>query len=163
VAQAYTAKKQQQIIEDTGRKKIGVWLRNHAARGDSVFLEPIGYIGYFSQLKILDFPGLSAPEVSAIVRSGPGGYARIITTLKPDWLVLRPYEIAHQNLQDSGMLSNYEPVLYSNRRPALDACNFLPGRNWLEFDAEFFVFHRKDSSVTPLRLTPADMPDGRRN
>jgi hypothetical protein len=163
VAQAYSAKQQQQIIEDTGRKKIGVWLRNHAARGDSVFLEPIGYIGYFSQLKILDFPGLSAPEVSAIVRSGPGGYARIITTLKPDWLVLRPYEIAHQNLQDSGMLSNYEPVLYSNRRPALDACNFLPGRNWLEFDAEFFVFHRKDSSVTPLRLTPADMPDGRRN
>lgn len=143
VAQAHTARVQQQEIEESGRKAIGLWLKKHAAPSDRLFLEPVGYIGYFSGLKILDFPGLCAPEVSAIVRSGPGGYARLIRELNPDWLVLRPYEIAHQNLQDSGSLAGYEPVLYSNRREALAAHTFLPGRNWPEFDAEFVVYRRR--------------------
>ncbi len=153
VAQTYSARQQQQIIEEAGRKHIGLWLRAHAAAGDSVFLEPIGYIGYFSQLKILDFPGLCAPEVSRIVRSGPGGYARIINTLKPDWLVLRPYEIVQQNLQDSGQLGGYDFVHASNQRSAVDACTFLPGRNWLEFDSEFLVFRRKGrhAATTPAK------------
>ncbi len=143
LAQAYGARRQQQLIEENGRKQIGLWLRAHAAPGDSVFLEPIGYIGYYSQLKILDFPGLCAPEVSRIVRSGPGGYARIIAALKPGWLVLRPYEIAQQNLQDSGKLADYAPVGFWSQRDKLDALDFVPGRFWLEFDAEFVVYRRK--------------------
>ena len=143
VAQAYSARMQQEIIENHGRKQIGLWLRAHAAPRDTVFLEPIGYIGYFSQLKILDFPGLCAPEVSKIVHSGPGGYARIITTLKPDWLVLRPFEISTQNLQNGGILDAYVVAYTLNQRPQIDALDFLPGRNWLEFDAEFIVLHRR--------------------
>ncbi len=146
-AQAYSARQQQEIIENGGRKQIGLWLREHAAPGDNVFLEPIGYIGYFSQLKILDFPGLCAPEVSRIVRSGTGGYARIITTLNPVWLVLRPYEIANQNLQNSGLLNAYDAVKIFDQLPTVEACSFLPGRNWLEFDSQFIVYHRRNKPV----------------
>ncbi len=142
-AQAYSARVQQEVIEENGRKAIGLWLHQHASPGDRVFLEPIGYVGYFSRLKIQDFPGLCAPEVSAIVRSGPGGYSRIIAGLKPDWLVLRPYEIAHQNLEARGALADYEAVLHSNRHPALSERAFLPGRHWMEFDAEFIVYRRR--------------------
>jgi hypothetical protein len=143
VAQAYAARHQQAIIEEAGRKQIGLWLKTHARPSDRVFLEPIGYIGYYSQLKILDFPGLCAPEVSRIVRSGPGGYARIITTLRPDWLVLRPYEINHQNLLNSGILDAYDAVGHWDQRSKLDDLDFLPGRNWAQFDAEFYVFRRR--------------------
>jgi len=143
VAQAYAARLQQRLIEDNGRKQIGLWLRAHAAPTDTVFLEPIGYIGYFSQLKILDFPGLVAPEVSRIVRSGPGGYARIIATLKPDWLVLRPYEIGQQNLEAGGVLAAYTGASVWTQGDELNALPFVPGRAWLEFDAEFVVYHRK--------------------
>lgn len=141
--QAYSARVQQQVIEEHGRKAIGLWLQEHASPGDRVFLEPVGYIGYFSRLKIQDFPGLCAPEVSAIVRSGPGGYSRIIAELKPDWLVLRPYEIADQNLPARGALADYDAVLHSNRHPALSEYAFLPGRRWMEFDAEFVVYRRR--------------------
>ncbi|MDI1335428.1 MAG: hypothetical protein PSU94_04515 [Lacunisphaera sp.] len=143
VAQTYAARQQQRIIEEGGRQQIGLWLKEHARPTDRVFLEPIGYIGYYSQLKILDFPGLCAPEVSRIVRSGPGGYARIITTLQPDWLVLRPYEIESQNLLNSGILNAYVGVGHWDQRAEIDALNFLPGRNWLVFDAEFYVFRRR--------------------
>lgn len=144
VAQAYSARIQQELIEENGRKQIGLWLRAHAAPGDTVFLEPIGYIGYFSQLKILDFPGLSAPEVSRIVRGGGrGGYARLIDDLRPTWLVLRPWEIHNQNLQDSGKLNGYDAVGFWSQREKIDAMTFLPGRSWLEFDAEFVVYRRK--------------------
>jgi hypothetical protein len=147
LAQAWSARLQQHLIEDQGRRQIGLWLRDHARAGDTVFLEPIGYIGYFSQLKILDFPGLTAPEVSRIVRGGGrGGYARLIDDLRPSWLVLRPYEIQQQNLQDSGKLAGYDAVGFWTQREKVDAIAFLPGRSWLEFDAEFVVYHRKTST-----------------
>ncbi len=142
-AQTYAAQQQQQLIEDGGRRQIGLWLKAHARPADRVFLEPIGYIGYYSQLKILDFPGLCAPEVSRIVRSGPGGYARIITTLQPDWLVLRPYEVEDQNLLNSGILDAYVAVGHWDQRGQVAARGFLPGRNWLMFDAEFYLFRRR--------------------
>ncbi|HXF81242.1 MAG TPA: hypothetical protein VNN19_00605, partial [bacterium] len=38
-----------QQIEDHLRRPLGLWLRRHSAPGDRVMLEPIGYIGYYSQ------------------------------------------------------------------------------------------------------------------
>ena len=49
---------QQAIIEDGSRRAVGLWLRQNAGPGDTVFLESLGYIGYFSNLKTYDFPGL---------------------------------------------------------------------------------------------------------
>ena len=55
---AYQLRIQQREIEDGQRKQIGLWLRQNAdAKSDTVFLEPLGYIGFFSQLKMLDWPG----------------------------------------------------------------------------------------------------------
>ena len=59
VCVAREAQLQQRLIEDGVRRPIGLWLRAHAASPqDTVFLEPLGYIGYFSGLKMLDHPGL---------------------------------------------------------------------------------------------------------
>ena len=89
---AYQMRVQQREIEEGNRKQIGLWLRQHAAAPtDTVFLEPLGYIGYYSQLKMLDIPGLSAPEVMAAERKLKSvAPADLIPELRPDWLVLRP-------------------------------------------------------------------------
>ena len=60
---------QQRLIEDGVRRPIGLWLRAHAASPrDTVLLEPLGYIGYFSGLKMYDFPGLCSKEMVAVRR-----------------------------------------------------------------------------------------------
>ncbi len=104
LASAWELRIQQREIEDQHRKQIGLWLREHAkSPKDSVFLEPLGYIGYFSQLKMLDYPGLSSPEVVAARRNyRVASYADLIADLNPDWLVLRPSDVQKIRQSESG-------------------------------------------------------------
>ena len=88
---------QQEIIENGNRKKIGLWLNKNIALDDTVFLESLGYIGYFSNAKMLDWPGLASPEVVYANKSknnrmstDESRYINIIKKLKPSWIVIRP-------------------------------------------------------------------------
>ena len=48
---------QQKIIDGGNRRDIGLWLKNNCAnQGDTVFLECLGYIGYYSELRTYDWP-----------------------------------------------------------------------------------------------------------
>ncbi|HWA88365.1 MAG TPA: hypothetical protein VG710_19210 [Opitutus sp.] len=140
---AWEMRVQQRLIENHVRRSIGEWLHAHAAPGDTVFLEPLGYVGYYSRLKTFDYPGLSSPEVVAAIRSGAVRFTEIIARLHPTWLVLRPGEVADPSAPENTALRAYQLVGDWNVRPQLDAIPFLPGRGWLEHDARFFVFHRK--------------------
>jgi len=144
--QAHALRVQQTTIEEHGRKQIGLWLREHARPGDRVFLEPIGYVGYFSQLKILDYPGLCAPEVSALIRDGHRSYAELVDALHPEWLVLRPHEIGRQQFEARGTLARYVLRARWKPRDELDTQTFVPGRDWMNFDGEFLVFQRASAS-----------------
>lgn len=133
-------------MEDGVRRSIGLWLREHARPGDTVFLEPLGYIGYFSQLKTFDFPGLSSPEVVAVIRSGHRTYPDIITALRPTWLVLRPSELALPEFIGTPVPVDYAVAGHWSAKLQLDGVRFLPGRPWSEHEAEYFVMHRKASA-----------------
>ncbi|MGA2788333.1 MAG: hypothetical protein ABSF60_12475, partial [Verrucomicrobiota bacterium] len=89
---------QQDLIENGLRRSIGLWLRAHAQTShDSVMLESLGYIGYYSRLKMLDYPGLVSQEVVEVrKRLGPNLENWGWIMLNPDWVVLRPEEA--QNL-----------------------------------------------------------------
>ncbi len=59
-------------------------------------LEPIGYIGYYSHLRVLDTVGLVSPEVLRFYR--PGNQAPMLDiarTFRPEWCALRPGELGH--------------------------------------------------------------------
>src|SRR5262249_48089713 len=56
---------------EAGRTTIGKWLKENARATDSVYLEPLGYVGYFSGLHMDDFPGLVSPKVVGIRRQLP--------------------------------------------------------------------------------------------
>lgn len=143
---AWQMRVQQRLIEDGGRREIGEFLRAHATPGDTVFLEPLGYIGYFSQLKIYDYPGLSSPEVVRAMRGGAHRFTELIDRLHPTWLVLRPNEIADPRLPENAALRDYEVVRLWDAREALNAVRLLPGRAWIEHDVCFVVLRRKASA-----------------
>ncbi len=142
-AQAFTARMQQELVEEAGRKNIGQWLRANAAASDTVFLEPIGYVGYFSRLRILDYPGLTSREVAGLIRGGKRKYAEVIDALQPTWVVLRPGEMTREFPDPMVLLQHYSVVRTWDQRAAIDALPILPGRHWLEFDAEFILLHRR--------------------
>jgi hypothetical protein len=143
VAVAWQMRIEQQVVETGVRKEIGRWLRQHAAAGQTVFLEPLGYIGYYSRLRTHDFPGLSSPEVVAAVRTGARRYAEVIARLAPDWIVLRPSEAARSEFAATRVLDAYEMVRSWDGVPALDQVRLLPGRAWVEGEARFLLFRRR--------------------
>lgn len=153
-ATAWQMRVHQRVVETGVRRQIGEWLRQNAAPGDTVFLEPLGYIGYFSQLKTYDFPGLSSREVVAAVRGGAKSYVALIAAMRPGWILLRPDEAARPEFRQKRVLDDYDLVKKWNALPQLDAVSFLPGRTWSEFESRYLLFHRKAATAS-MAATPA--------
>jgi hypothetical protein len=146
---------QQQLVEDGGRRQIGEWLRANAQAGDTVFLEPLGYIGYFSNLKTYDFPGMSSREMVEARRVVGNDWALLIQWLQPQWLVLRPAEQERLTRSLPALLSHHYQrvrdfdVLEAVRR------HEVSGRPYLEHDARFTVFRLQ--RATRYRVGAADI------
>jgi len=66
-------------------QQIGYYLYSHAGVNDRVAAEDIGYMGYYSQRRILDRDGLVSPE--AVPYNRDGRYLDLIIDLQPDWVV----------------------------------------------------------------------------
>jgi hypothetical protein len=152
---AYQLRIQQREIENGNRKKIGLWLRQNATSpADTVFLEPLGYIGFFSQLKMLDFPGLCAPEVVAAQKKlKTNGWAQLIQELHPDWLVLRRSEaFIIQKVNPVLLNQSYSEVMVFDATERILSYRFLPGRGYLDYDKIFYVFKlNKNKTLEELK------------
>ncbi|MGH7726915.1 MAG: hypothetical protein ACREOU_15945 [Candidatus Eiseniibacteriota bacterium] len=57
----------------------------------SVMLEPIGIIGWFSGMRVIDEVGLVTPWVAGERTKGDGWYARVIERTRPDYIVYRQF------------------------------------------------------------------------
>ncbi|HLJ55773.1 MAG TPA: hypothetical protein VKT77_12110 [Chthonomonadaceae bacterium] len=129
-----------QRVEEELRIPIGLWLKAHAAPGDTVMLEPIGYIGYFSGLRVLDTVGLVSPQVLPFYRQAEASpYHAIWQRFRPQWVLLRAGEWSD--------LRRYESTL----RPGewLEA-DYRLARTWRspgdrpDAPPSFLLFHRID-------------------
>jgi hypothetical protein len=132
---------QQHYIEDGNRRVIGEWLHAHAEPGDTVFMEPLGYIGYFSGLKTYDWPGLSSREVTEACRLVGTHWGNLILYLQPTWLVLRGQgegDLDHISQALSSL--SYDRVRDFSRQPEVEQLD-VPGRNLLKFDSHFILYH----------------------
>lgn len=145
VCSACQLRVQQREIEEGTRKQIGLWLREHAAStADTVFLEPLGYIGFYSQLKMLDTPGLCAPEVVEAERKLKSiTLSKVIPEVHPDWVVLRPAEADRIRMAAPGLLTDtYSAVKVFDASERIASYRWLPGRAYLLYDQKFIVFKR---------------------
>jgi hypothetical protein len=136
---------QQREIEFGVRQQIGLYLRDVVPPGERVYLEPLGYIGYFSNAHILDWPGLVSPEVERLHHQRRLGQLNMIRALKPEWLVLREGEYRgasrFQEVQE-----HYQVVRSFNARQRLASYGYFPGSGYPGVDAVFYVLHRTPPS-----------------
>jgi hypothetical protein len=66
--------------------KVGDWLREHAPPGASVAVDNIGYIGYRSQLRVVDMLGLIQPETVTHLAAGERDWA--IRSQEPEFIAV---------------------------------------------------------------------------
>lgn len=145
---AWQLRNQQAIIEGQ-RAAIGRWLKAHRTTpDDTVFLEPLGYIGFNSQLRMLDYPGLSAPAMIAARRAVGDNWDALIRRLGPDWLVLRRFEAIDLFKSAPDLLDRYDFVAGFDSSDRVAAVPWLPGRIYLQFDETFDIFHRKGPATS---------------
>ena len=151
----------EQVYSATGtRRKAGEWLKAHAQRGDTVFMEPLGHIGYFSGLKTYDFPGLSSKEVVNAVKVVGTNWAFLIDYLTPDWLVLRPAEYERVRVSKKSLFgpgNAYELATEINTLPEIQQADVY-GRKYVEFDADLLIFRRQlpKPRIAPQGLHPLE-------
>lgn len=66
VQRAQTIRVKQLYRNEASLKAIGIWLRENTAPESVIQLEPLGYIGYYSDREIIDEVGLVTPRVTEI-------------------------------------------------------------------------------------------------
>lgn len=151
-ASLYPLKIKQSVVEWGHRRMIGLYIKQHMAPGDTVYLEPLGYIGYFSQAHMLDWPGLVSPQVVAARRrlglEVGWSWAPVAEALRPTWIVARIPDA--QAMQASDILSkNYVLMRMFDIREKVVAAGLVPGMNITFGESVFAVFHRADTAPAP--------------
>lgn len=97
----------QSEIENPVRKGVGLWLAEHTKETDWVAAECLGYIGYYSNRPILDYPGLACPRSVARLKKTPGGMLALFAAEQPEWMVLREHEAKDFQERFAEIAANY--------------------------------------------------------
>lgn len=82
-------------LGDTNKPGVSLGLFLKSKDCQSVMLEPIGYIGFFSDCrKVYDLAGLVSPEVLSFRQNGkPGWFFDAVKKFEPEYIVLRRGEV----------------------------------------------------------------------
>jgi hypothetical protein len=134
----------QEVIEWNHRRLIGLWLKEQVAPGEAVFLEPLGYIGYFSRCKMLDWPGLVSPEVvrarRTITRKSGYTWIEVAESLKPAWIVARVAEGEAMKNREF-FVKNYELMKIFDVSDKITATGLVTGMSMVYAENAFAVYH----------------------
>lgn len=107
-------------------------------------MECLGYIGFYSNLKTYDFPGMSLPEVvksRKIVKSEK--YSAVINYLKPEWLILRAGEATEIKKETPDLrLNKYKLIETFDVREDITKSNINYDEPFLQVDAIFKVYQK---------------------
>ncbi len=149
VAVATELREQQRLIEWGVRAPLGRDLaRASAGKTATVFLESLGYIGFYSGLSMRDTPGLCAPEVIAIRRAGQTRMAGMIAAVQPDWAVLRAGEFLGFAAEERREFERtYRLWKMYDVRKEVNEVGWFPGRDFALFDAYFLVWRRRPEAT----------------
>ena len=83
-------------------QRVASLITASSAPGDSVMLEPLGIIGFYTPRTFYDYPGLASPRTTRVLRTlgrevskvpdSPEVMKMLLEKVKPDFLVLREHE-----------------------------------------------------------------------
>jgi hypothetical protein len=78
----------QRYRHNASLRSIGEWLNENMKEGTTVQLEPLGYIGYYSGLIMMDEVGLVTPEVTNMKKQNITQTVKMLEILHPDVFVI---------------------------------------------------------------------------
>ncbi|WP_118182334.1 hypothetical protein [Paraburkholderia phosphatilytica] len=131
---------QQISIEDGVRQRTGIALREMMKPGDTVYLEPLGYVGSEVRTRtVYDNPGLASKVAFQAYKKY--GY-KMMEALRPNFLVLRVGDIPLVESQMPDLLSGYTQCFHidsgTGNYLSLHGLSYSIGG-----DHEFFIYKRK--------------------
>lgn len=138
-----------QWAEETVRKSIGLWLKEHTPADARVAMEPIGYIGYYSGRRILDEVGLVSPEMVPLNRAGAGWFRDMTVQMQPPYIVERPAYLLLNRTLNSGVPMFRTPeertAFAAEYEPLVEFDNIDVPRT-LRQDYRFVIYRRRDAA-----------------
>lgn len=108
---SFAVDRQVQSVDDQVRTNVALYLKANVQTGQSVVSESAGYIGFYGDVKLYDYPGLtSKTSVRALQALSPKerDIPHLIAAVNPDWLVLRPWELALLRAELPDVAARYE-------------------------------------------------------
>ena len=133
-------------IDTAVRAKVGKRLNDLMQKGDTAFLEPLGYVGWYAPNKtILDFPGLSSPRSLSALEKHPGqGMPGVIPELMPTYMALRPRELADVRKWIPKVAAQYRIVERIQAKKGLKLEHW--GVSYFPTDTEFVILRIREAS-----------------
>jgi hypothetical protein len=119
---------------ETGlRRAVGEWLAAETPPDALVAMEAIGYEGVYSRRRVYDLGGILSPEAVTIARASHSNaevFAVTLARARPDYLVLRSFEVDRNRSFHGGPLFETEEQLETFARHYVEARRFaapVPG------------------------------------
>ena len=137
-----------QRVYEAAHAELGRFLRDRAAPGDVVYAWDIGYIGYLSGRRILDFVGIVSPEV--IAANARRDFLGVLRRHRPDWAVVGLYGNAFRQIVDSAWFRDAYAPVHRTAVPGLES--------WSPDDPRRLAAYRPDYVVYRLRRGAAGAP-----
>jgi hypothetical protein len=115
---ASNARTTQFYRQDGTLKEMGLWLRQHTPAGTRVLLEPLGYVGYYSDRDMLDVVGLVTPTVVTLKQAGVSDVYQYLKVLQPTVMIIHCDDSlnwqARQDPNGNYFISNYHQAASFN-------------------------------------------------
>jgi hypothetical protein len=137
-----------QEIEQHVRTPLGHYLHQVVHHGEAVTSESAGYVGYYSEAKLYDYPGLTSPTVyDALKKLKPDHRTLIymVQALRPAWLVLRPSELEKFHTFTPSTAAEYRVMRQFKWGPPEFS---RLGVTYEDIDTDFFVLKRNRSPIS---------------
>ncbi|PCJ66135.1 MAG: hypothetical protein COA73_01415 [Candidatus Hydrogenedentota bacterium] len=134
----------QEVVENEVRVKIGEYLGEVMGPEESVALEPLGYVGYYSRKTVWDWPGLcsrAVVEYSESADPAERNMESMMRALQPEYLVLRASGNFAWEIKGDWLDKEYVRIRKFRAPPA----NMVK-IPWIEanLDTAYFLLKRKD-------------------
>ena len=151
---SFVVERKVQSVEDQVRTQAALYLKAHVKPGQSVVSESAGYVGFYGGVKLYDYPGLtSRTSVHALQALPPGerDIPHLIASLRPDWVILRPWELQALDNEFPDVAAEYQVQQVFELTGVPEANLNRPGGTALAFGG--YEVYDVDTKFTVLKRT----------